>query len=227
LARMGGPQETRHTATAALWGERQSADLNTIALACRAGPEAIVLPRTVLPDDAFENDGQITKREVRAATMAALSPMPGRRLWDVGAGSGSIAIEWLRAARDASAIAIERDTARVQRIARNAATLGVPQLRVLMGTAPDALAGLEVPDAVFVGGGLSEEVFNRCWAALARGGRIVANAVTLEGEAALLGAARSFGGQLVRLQVSRAEPIGDKLAWKAAIPVTQWQAQKT
>ncbi len=232
LARMGGPHETRHTATAGVWGERQAADLNTIAVACRPGPEAVVLPRIGLPDEAFEHDGQITKREVRAATLAALAPLPGRRLWDVGAGSGSIAIEWLRAARDTSAIAIERDTARVQRIARNAATLGVPQLRVVMGSVPDALTGLEVPDAVFIGGGLGEEVFNRCWAALARGGRIVANAVTLEGEAALLGAMRTLGGRLARIQVSRAEPVGDggeigRLGWKPLMPVTQWQAQKS
>ncbi len=227
LEHMGGPREARHGATAALWRELQVADLNTIAVACRAGPDAVILSRTGLPDDAFESDGQLTKREVRAATLAALMPLPGRRLWDVGAGSGSVAIEWLRAARDTSAIAIERDTARVQRIARNAASLGVPQLRILMGAAPDALAGLEVPDAVFIGGGLGEEVFNRCWAALARGGRIVANAVTLEGEAALLGAARSFGGQLARLQVSHAEPLGDKLAWRQAMPVTQWQARKS
>jgi precorrin-6Y C5,15-methyltransferase (decarboxylating) len=227
LARMGSRQETRHTATAGLWGERQAADLNTIAVVCRAGPEAVVLPRIGLPDDAFEHDGQLTKREVRAATLAALGPLPGRRLWDVGAGSGSVAIEWLRAARDMSAIAIERDTARVQRIARNASTLGAPQLRIVMGSAPEALAGLEVPDAVFVGGGLGEEVFNRCWAALGRGGRIVANAVTLEGEAALFGATRRFGGQLARIQVSRAEPVGEKLGWKPHMPVTQWQAQKT
>src|SRR4029434_347236 len=120
--------------------------------------------------DTFEHDGQLTKREVRAATIAALMPLPGRRLWDVGAGSGSVAIEWLRAARDMSAIAIERDTARVQRIARKASKLGPSPPRLVMGSAPEALAGLEVPDAVFVGGGLGEEVFNRCWAALGRGG---------------------------------------------------------
>src|SRR5947208_9025280 len=140
------------------WGERRTADLNTIALECRAGPTARPLPRLAgLPDDAFEHDGQLTKREIRAASLAALAPLDGERLWDIGAGSGSIAIEWLRAISGGSAVAIERDPARAAAIACNAAALGVPALEIIVGDAPESLPQ-SVPDAIFVGGGVADPV---------------------------------------------------------------------
>src|SRR5947208_12579349 len=148
------------------WGERRTADLNTIALECRPGPDARPLSRLAgLPDDAFEHDGQLTKREVRAATLAALAPLPGETLWDVGAGCGSIAIEWLRQGEGRSAIAIERDPARAAMIARNAAALGVPELRIAFGTAPEAFEGLPQPDAIFLGGGIgAASLLRQAWA---------------------------------------------------------------
>ena len=224
---LGGPEEAAHEATAAEWGEHRVADLNTIALECRAAPSTRGLSHLAgLPDDAFAHDGQLTKRETRAATMAALAPLPGELLWDVGAGCGSIAIEWLRAADRTDAIAIERDTARGALIARNAATLGVPRLEFVHGTAPAALAGLPPPDAVFAGGGISDAaLLPVLWRALRPGGRLVANVVTLDGERALLDWHAAHGGSLTRLAVSRAEPLGNpsggRLGWRALAPVTQ------
>ena len=227
LAHMGGPAESRIDGTAADWSTPVCPDLNTVAIICFAGPDAQVIGRTGLPDDAFEHDGQLTKREVRAATLAALVPLPGQLLWDVGTGNGSVAIEWMRAARGARAVAVERDPARSQRSARNAARLGVPGLRIVEGSAPAALAGLDDPDAVFIGGGLSDPaILRQCWEALRRGGRLVANAVTTEGEAALFDAQRNCGGALVRVAISRAEPVGRRLGWRPLMPVTQWQATK-
>ena len=159
----------------------------------------------------------------RAATLAALAPLPGQTLWDVGAGCGSIAIEWMRAAPGAAAVAIERDPARVDLIARNAATLGVPLLAIVRGEAPAALADLPPPDAVFVGGGLGAEgLIDRCRAALKPGGRLVANAVTVEGETALAAARAQFGGAMTRIAVSRLEPVGGLHGWRPLMPVTQW-----
>ena len=175
-----------------------------------------------LPDDAFEHDGQLTKREVRAATLAALVPLPGETLWDVGAGCGSISIEWLRAGAGRSAIAIERIPARAATIARNASSLGVPGLRIITGTAPDALEGLPIPDAIFAGGGISESrLLSVLWGKLRSGGRLVANAVTAEGEAQLLDWHGSHGGALTRITVSRAEPVGPRHLWRSLAPVTQ------
>ncbi len=228
LAHLGGPEEGRIEATAAGWGERRAADLNTIAITCRAGPGARVLPTVPgLPDDAFEHDGQITKREVRAVTLAALAPLPGQHLWDVGAGAGSIAIEWMRAARGASSVAIEHHEARAARIARNAASLGVPGLAVVVGEAPAALAGLDAPDAVFIGGGLSAPGMGKhCWAALRPGGRLVANAVTVEGEAAILALGDVTGGDLTRISVARTAAIGTLTGWRPLKTVTQLAATK-
>ncbi len=181
---MGGDKERCIEATAADWAQDRVADLNTLAVACIADPGAAHLPRVPgLPDDAFAHDGQLTKREVRAATLAALAPAPGQLLWDVGAGCGSIAIEWLRAAPNARAIAIERDAARRALIEANAATLGVPRLEIVAGVAPAALGGLAAPDAVFIGGGVADAALvEACWRALRLGGRLVANVVTVEGE---------------------------------------------
>lgn len=226
LAHLGGPAETRMEAKARDWGDRTTPDLNTIALECRAGAGARVFARTGLPDDAYAHDGQLTKREVRTATLAALAPLPGQMLWDVGAGCGSIGIEWMRGARFAQAVAIEREQSRCALIARNAATLGVPRLNIVHGAAPACLAGLPTPDAVFIGGGISATLVDACWAALKPGGRIAANVVTLEGEAVVLAMADRLGGELTRIQVSRAEQIGARRGWRALMPVTLWHAVK-
>jgi precorrin-6Y C5,15-methyltransferase (decarboxylating) len=178
-----------------------------------------------LPDSAYEHDGQLTKREVRAITLARLAPAPGELLWDVGAGAGSVAIEWMRADPSCRAIAIEGRADRADRITANATELGVPALRVITGTAPDALNGLHQPDAVFVGGGATAPgLIETCWDALRRGGRLVANTVTIEGERAILAAHARFGGDLTRIAIDHAAPIGGFTAWRPQIPVTQWTA---
>jgi precorrin-6Y C5,15-methyltransferase (decarboxylating) len=223
LEHMGGSRENRLTGRAETWEADRCADLNTLAIECRAGPRARPLSRLAgLPDDVFLHDGQLTKREVRAATLAALAPLPGELLWDIGAGCGAIAIEWMRTGAGVRAVAIERDAARCDLIARNAAALGVPELRVVQGEAPDALAALPTPDAVFIGGGLSTRaLIETAWGALRPGGRLAANAVTLEGEACLADCRGRWGGDLVRLAVSRVEPLGSYQGWRALMPVTQ------
>lgn len=228
LEHMGGPAEARHDALARDWPHDGTADLNTIAVELVADADAVVHPRIPgLPDAAFVNDGQLTKREVRAATLAALMPISGQLLWDVGAGCGSVAIEWLRAAANTRAIAIEHKPDRLTMIAENAAALGVPQLSVIEGTAPGAVAGLDRPDAIFIGGGLTADgMFDACWSALPAGGRMVANAVTVEGEGRLLGWRAAVGGDLTRIAVSRAEPVGPFTGWRPLMPVTQWAAVK-
>ena len=211
LGNLGGDDETRTEGTAEKWTGETVPDLNTIAVECVAGDGADVLSRVPgLPDDAFEHDGLITKREVRAATLARLMPLPGQTLWDVGAGSGAVAIEWLRAEPSAKAFGVERDPKRAAVIARNAANLGVPELKIVEGEAPGILSGIEtVPDAVFVGGGVSVPgLLEACWDALSPGGRLVANGVTLEAEQRLLFFQNEFGGDLTRMAVSRAAPVG-------------------
>jgi len=228
LAAMGGPKEQRFDGTAARWDHEDMPDFVTIAVECVAGPDAPLLPRVPgLPDEAFRHDGQMTKRELRAATLAALAPVPGQRLWDVGAGCGSVAIEWLRSARYGWAIAIERDAGRRALIAENANALGAPDLEIVAGEAPAALEGLEPPDAVFVGGGLSAPgLLDICWKALRPSGRLVANAVTLEGEQALAAWRERHGGALSRIAVSRAAPVGRFTTWQPLKPVTQLAAVK-
>jgi precorrin-6Y C5,15-methyltransferase (decarboxylating) len=220
---LGGSAERRVEGRAEAWPGTSFAALNTVAIACVPGPGAsswACVPG--LPDEAFESDGMLTRREVRAATLARLAPMQGQRLWDVGAGSGAVAIEWLRALRQGQAVAIEREPERCARIERNAQRLGTPELVVTQGSAPSALDGLPPPDAIFVGGGLSESgLLERCWQALPPDGRLVANAVTLEGEQVLLAWRARFGGELVRLMIARAEPVGRFDGWRPAMPVTQ------
>jgi precorrin-6B C5,15-methyltransferase / cobalt-precorrin-6B C5,C15-methyltransferase len=226
LADLGGPDE--RVAPAGEAGEPHSR-LAIVAIECRLDPGAAPLPRTPgLPDDAFEHDGQLTKREIRALALAALAPVPGQLLWDVGAGSGSIGIEWMRVHPASRAIAVEPRADRRERIARNAAAIGVPGLRVEAGFAPQALARLvDVPDAVFVGGGVTAEgVIQACWDALGRGGRLVANAVTIEGQAVLTGWRQRLGGTLTRIGVERAGELGPLTAWRPALPVVQWSIQK-
>ncbi|HYC15203.1 MAG TPA: precorrin-6Y C5,15-methyltransferase (decarboxylating) subunit CbiT, partial [Stellaceae bacterium] len=222
LEHMGGERERRQEATAAGWRHGACADLNTIAVECVAGPGARVLSRAAgIPDDAFRHDGQITKRAVRAATLAALAPLPGELLWDVGAGAGSIAIEWLRLG-GGRAIAIEREPARAALIATNAAELGVPELEIVADEAPAALRGLPRPDAIFLGGGIATPgLFETAWNALPPKGRLVANAVTLAGEACLLDWHTRQGGRLLRIALSEAEPLGAGHAWRPHLPVTQ------
>ncbi len=228
LEHMGGKAEWVLSSTADQWPEGTSADFNTIAVECVAGSDALHLPRVPgLPDDAFEHDGQMTKREVRAMTLAALGPTPHACLWDVGAGCGSVAIEWMRAAHGASAVAIERNEDRRAMAAANALALGTPTLRIVAGEAPAALDGLPQPDAIFIGGGISNDgLAEACWNALAPGGRIVANVVTVEGEARVSALRDARGGELVRVAVSRADRVGPYLGWRPMMPVTQWQAVK-
>ena len=230
LEHMGGPEERVRVMRAdRVAAEKPGiADFNTLAIACEAQPGAALLPSVPgLPDDAFEHDGQLTKREVRAVTLSRLGPVPGGLMWDVGAGCGSIGIEWVRAARGARAIAIEANEARRTMAAHNAVTLGAPGLEIVAGTAPYALANLDMPDAVFIGGGISNDgVFEASWEALKPFGRMVANAVTVEGEARLFALQSVHGGELTRMQVSRAEPVGRYLGWKPMMPVTIWSVTK-
>ena len=229
LEHMGGPREGRLDGTAGNWKHDHAASLNTMAIECRAAPGARAWSRLAgLPEEAFEHDGQITKREVRAVTLAALAPLPGQTLWDVGAGAGSVAIEWLRAEPSGRAVAIEKDPARGAAIARNAMALGVPDLEVVAGEAPAALAALELrPDAVFVGGGVSVPgLLDECWRALEGGGRLVSNAVTLEAETALMAFRNENGGAMTRLAVARAAPVGRLSGFEPLREVTQLVAIK-
>jgi precorrin-6Y C5,15-methyltransferase (decarboxylating) len=227
LAHMGGAAETRHEGKAADWSH-DVPDLNTIAVECVARPDAYWLPRTAgLPDEAFEHDGKMTKREARALALAKLQPHRGALLWDVGAGCGSVAVEWLRAALGSKAIALEPRAERRAMMARNAASLGVPDLEIRDATAPEGLEGLPQPDAIFIGGGISNETLATACDALPVGGRLVVHAVTLESEAVLLAHHARSGGELIRLSVARAEAVGPYHGWKPAMPVTQWAWTKT
>jgi precorrin-6Y C5,15-methyltransferase (decarboxylating) len=227
LGGLGGPDEQLRTGVAATWSER-SPELAITALECRAEPGTTLLPTTPgLPDAAYESDGQLTKSEVRAVSLARLAPVPGQQLWDVGAGSGSIGIEWMRAHPTCRAVAVEASVERAERIGRNAARLGVPYLQVVTGRAPELLTQLPAPDAVFIGGGLTTPgLVEACWAALPAGGRLVANAVTVESEAVLAEWFARVGGDLVRIGVQRAEPVGTFTGWKPAMPVTIWSVTK-
>jgi precorrin-6B C5,15-methyltransferase / cobalt-precorrin-6B C5,C15-methyltransferase len=227
LGHLGGPQESRVSGFAADWADPDVPDLNTIALECPPGvPGFSRCPG--LPDAAYQHDGQLTKREVRAITLSSLAPLPGQLLWDVGAGSGSIGIEWLRSSPRTCAIAIEHHPDRLQNIATNAHTLGVPNLQIIPGKAPEALTDLPTPDAIFIGGGLTvPEVFETCWAALRSGGRLVANGVTIETEQRIFELQQQYGGAINRIAIQRAEPVGKFLGWKALAGVTQWVAVKS
>ncbi|MGI3169300.1 precorrin-6y C5,15-methyltransferase (decarboxylating) subunit CbiE [Pseudooceanicola sp. C21-150M6] len=226
LANMGGAEELRFDGVAESWAHEVPA-FNTLAVDCVAAPDAALLPRVPgLEDALFSSDGTMTKREVRAATLAKLMPMRGALLWDIGAGCGSVAIEWMRGARYTSAIGIEPRADRRAMAAANALALGVPRLRIIEGEAPEALDGLERPDAVFIGGGLSEAVFEAAWSALKPLGRLVANAVTLESEAVLIALHARHGGDLVRIGVERAEPVGRLTGWRPSMSVVQWSLVK-
>lgn len=228
LEQLGGPAERILDATAADWPHERTDALHVLALDCVRDPGTLRLGAAPgLPDEAYEHDGQLTKRYVRAATLAALAPAPGELLWDIGGGSGSIGIEWMRTHRSCRAIAVEKDPERAARIGRNADALGVPGLRVVTARAPEGLAALPAPDAVFIGGGLTVPgLLDACWDALPAGGRLVANTVTLESEALLADRYRRHGGELVRLAVAAAVPVGGFTGWRQAMPVTQWSVTK-
>lgn len=227
LERLGGPGEQRSEARAAHWHYPPGAALNLVAVACQADALTQPLPRSGLPDTAFVHDGQLTKRDVRAMILARLAPGRDELLWDVGAGSGSIGIEWLRAGSDCRAIAIESHPGRCALIRANRDRLGTPELELVEGRVPEALAGLPAPDAVFIGGGLTiAGVFEHCWAALRPGGRLLATAVTLETELALGGCYQAHGGDLLRIALARAAPLGGFQSWQPARPLTLYASVK-
>lgn len=227
LEHLAGPQEQRYGASAEDWARepwstRSCADLNVVAIDCRVASDAPRRSRLAgLPDSAFRHDGQLTKRDIRAVTLARLAPQPGELLWDVGAGCGSIGIEWMRAHPSCRTLAVEADEGRQRFIEHNRDALGVPGLQLIRGRAPAALHGLEAPDAVFIGGGVTRAgVFEACWAALKPGGRLVANAVTLQSEAALMQWRALHGGELTRLHIAQAQPLGEFDTWRQALPIT-------
>lgn len=224
LEALGGPNEKLRSARANAFDLENINPLNVLAIEVSSTSDARILPLTSgLADHLFEHDGQITKREIRAMTLSALAPRRGELLWDIGAGSGSVGIEWMLAHPSLRAIAIEAEPTRAARIGRNAAACGVPGLVVVEGAAPRALARLEQPDAIFIGGGGSDAgVLSAAIKALPSGGRLVANAVTLEMEALLLAQNTKLGGDLTRIAISRASPVGAMQAWRPAMPITQW-----
>ena len=233
MERLGGPRERIVESTAGSWsGEADPLHLVAVEVEVQNDPSptggrvASTVPG--LPDDLYGGDGQLTRAEVRAVALAALAPLPGESLWDVGAGSGTIAIEWCRTHSTTHAVAIEQRADRVATIAANAAALyAAPRVTVVEGEAPQALDGLASPDAVFIGGGLTAGVLERCWAALPWGGRLVATAVTLEGERLLVDAADAHGGRLVRLDIAHAAPLGRFTGWKPERPIVLWSATKS
>jgi precorrin-6Y C5,15-methyltransferase (decarboxylating) len=219
---LGGPDERRIDGIARDWPGEPIAALNLLAIDCVADANTARLSRLAgLPDSAFRHDGQLTKRDVRAMTLARLAPMPGELLWDVGAGSGSIGIEWMRAHPSCRALAIEADEGRQLLIEHNRDALGVPGLQLIRGTAPHALNGLEAPDAIFIGGGVTRDgVLDTCWQHLRPGGRLVANAVTLQSEMTLMAWREQHGGELTRIHVAQAQPLGGFDTWRQALPIT-------
>lgn len=229
LGNLGRPDETSETRTAGAWIDATAPRLNVICLHLEGDPETPLLPAVPgLPDDAFEHDGQLTKRDLRASALSRLAPVPGQLLWDVGAGAGSVAIEWARTDARCRAIAVEQNEDRADRIGRNAQRLGVPGIALVRGAAPAALTDLPRPDAVFVGGGAGVPgLLDSCWEALVPGGRLVVHAVTIETETVVVQRFRQNGGELVRLSVERAEPLGSFTGWTPARAITQWAITKT
>ncbi|MFC6337734.1 precorrin-6y C5,15-methyltransferase (decarboxylating) subunit CbiE [Pseudomonas karstica] len=225
---LGGATERRIEGIAQEWQDVPIASLNLVAIDCLADINTPRLSRLAgLPDSAFQHDGQLTKRDVRAMTLARLAPVPGELLWDVGAGSGSIGIEWMRAHPSCRALAIEADEGRQLLIEHNRDALGVPGLQLIRGSAPQALAGLQAPDAIFIGGGVTRDgVLDTCWHHLRPGGRLVANAVTLQSEMALMAWRERHGGELTRIHIAQAQPLGTFDTWRQALPITLLEVLK-
>jgi precorrin-6Y C5,15-methyltransferase (decarboxylating) len=228
LEAMGGPHERARSAIAHSFELQHINALTTVAIEVVAAPSAPTISLAPgLADDLFAHDGQLTKREIRAVTLSALAPRPGELLWDVGLGAGSVAIEWLLRHASLRAIGIEARQDRADRAMRNALALGAPDLKIVVGDAPAALVSLDAPDAVFIGGGMSDDgVFEAVWARLKPGGRLVANAVSLQSEARLAVLFGAHGGELIRLAVAHAKPVGTMHGFKPAMPVTQWRVTK-
>ncbi|MEV6276998.1 precorrin-6y C5,15-methyltransferase (decarboxylating) subunit CbiE [Nocardia sp. NPDC051832] len=230
LEQLGGPGERRCSGDAQEWQHEPGDPLNIVAIECVADPAHPRVTRIPgLPDESYDGDGQLTKREVRALTLSALAPAPGELLWDVGGGSGTIAIEWCRTHPDCRAVTFERLEPRRRQIAGNAAALGVPHLDVRGEVRAELENSTELtpPDAIFVGGGLTQDgVLETCWSHLRQGGRLVVNAVTAESEALLLNWAAAHGGDLRKFQIYRAEPLGGFTTWRPQLPVTQWSVVK-
>lgn len=225
LEALGGPRERRRDVRAASFDLQDVA--HPVAVGLQVAGAGYALPRSSgLPDALFAHDGQITKQRVRALTLCALAPRGGERLWDIGAGSGSVAIEWLLAHPGCEAVAIEADAERAARLRDNADRLGVDRLVLVTGSAPAALAGLPRPDAVFIGGGLSEALLGALWDLLPQGCRVVANAVTLESEALLAQWHARAGGSLTRIELAEAQPLGTRRGWRRAYPIVQWSASR-
>jgi precorrin-6B C5,15-methyltransferase / cobalt-precorrin-6B C5,C15-methyltransferase len=225
---LGGPRERVFVTTAENFRLDDCHKLNLVAIEVAAGEDARIIPLSNgLPDEMFEHDGQITKREIRAVTLAALAPCAGECLWDIGCGSGSVAIEWMLRHPDNVAYGIESDPTRAARMARNAVDFGVPGMAIVKGRAPEILSGLPVPDAVFLGGGAHlPGVIETAWQALRHGGRMVANGIVIETEAVLFAAREKFGGTLTRLSVERLDKIGGLHGFRPGMTVTQWSAVK-
>ena len=227
LAHLGGGDETRFEGLAHAWPTGPSADLHTLAIELVADATARPFSRQAgLPDDAFEHDGQLTKRAVRAVTLSSLAPLPGEMLWDLGAGAGSVAIEWMRSHERCQAVAVERDPARAQRIERNAAAMGVPRLAVRVGDSFEALDVLDgPPDAIFVGGGVSAPgLLAAAWRRLRPGGRLVANAVTPASATALEQFQQDYDGELIHLAVNIKQNKKSLFVNKA--PITHYMGTK-
>lgn len=227
LENLGGPRERVREARADAFALGDIAALNIVAIEAEAAPGARIIPLAPgLPDEWFESDGQLTKREIRAVTLSALAPRKGETLWDIGAGSGSISIEWMLSDAANRAVAIERDTARAARISRNAISLGVPDLDIITAAAPEALDNLPPPDAIFIGGGANARTLDAAWRALPSCGRLVVNGVTLETQALLAQHFSQKGGDLTHLQISRARPVGRFHALDPGMAVLQWRVVK-
>lgn len=225
---LGGEQERRIDNVASAWTPSDVAALNLVAIECIAETHALRLPLTPgLPDDAYRHDGQLTKRDVRAITLSRLAPEPGELLWDVGAGCGSIGIEWMRAHSGCRAIAIEADSQRQRLIEHNRDALGVPGLQLVEGEAPAALTGLPSPDAIFIGGGVTAaDMLDTCWSHLKKGGRMIVNAVTIQSEATLVAWRAIHGGEMTRISVAHAQPLGAFDTWRQALPITMLHVVK-
>jgi precorrin-6B C5,15-methyltransferase / cobalt-precorrin-6B C5,C15-methyltransferase len=224
---MSGPRERLRQATADDFALEGIDPLNLVALEFTAAAQGRIIPLAPgLPDAWFEHDGQLTKQDVRAVTLAALAPRQGEMLWDIGAGSGSVGIEWMLACPANRTVAIERDPVRAERIARNAAALGVPDLSIVEGSAPGVLQGLPQPDAVFIGGGATRGTIDSAWAALPGGGRIVVNSVTIETQAELIHRLKTLGGSIKTIQIAHVDAVGGFHAMRPAMAVTQWSTTK-